>query len=343
MNQKRLYRSADDRILAGVAGGVAAYFDVDPVIVRIIWFLSVFFTGTLTFWAYLVMIIVVPVEPDEWPAASPWAPGGAPVGGPGTPGAASMGSAPYGYTAAYTPPTDPTTGQPIAGAAAPTDPAAQAEGANPADPTDPNAAQVPPAASWASAQPNQWGTPPPGADWRWQRRADRWQRRQERWEARGRGSGGLMFGLLLIVVGGLLAWHQIDPNIDLGLAWPVGVVILGAVLVASSIRPGKTVVTAGATARFAPNEDPSPGTGEGSSIHSESCRVLGLRHTRHPVAPAPMYEQQAQQPQPRGGRGAGDPQDVPAAPRSGPGRFHGSGPCGSGRRIRPDGHDESDR
>ena len=34
MNPRRLYRSVDDRILAGVAGGVAAYFDVDPVIVH---------------------------------------------------------------------------------------------------------------------------------------------------------------------------------------------------------------------------------------------------------------------------------------------------------------------
>ncbi len=80
MNPRRLYRSADDRILAGVCGGVAAYFDVDPVIVRIIWFLSVFFTGSLTFWAYLIMIVVVPLEPADWPPQSPWAPGGTPLG-----------------------------------------------------------------------------------------------------------------------------------------------------------------------------------------------------------------------------------------------------------------------
>jgi len=92
VNPRRLYRSSDDRILAGVAGGLAAYLDVDPVIVRIIWFLSVFFTGTLTFWAYLVMIFVVPLEPSEWPPASPWAPGGGPTGGP------------VGFEAAYAPP-----------------------------------------------------------------------------------------------------------------------------------------------------------------------------------------------------------------------------------------------
>jgi phage shock protein C len=224
VNQRRLYRSADDRILAGVAGGVAAYFDVDPVIVRIIWFLSVFFTGSLTFWAYIVMIIVVPVEPTEWPAQSPWAPGGAPVGG-----------APVGYAAAYTPPTDPGAAQTAAGASADSADAGQTpEGSTP-PPADPNA--PPASAPFVASQPNQYGTPPAG-DWRWQRRQERWQRRQERWEGRGRGSGGLMFGLILIVVGGLLAWHQYDPNIDLGLAWPIGVVALGVVLVASSFRFG---------------------------------------------------------------------------------------------------------
>lgn len=235
MNQKRLYRSADDRIIAGVAGGVAEYFDVDPVIVRIIWFFSVILTAGTTFLAYIVMIIVVPLEPEEWPAPSPWAPGGTPIG------AAPTGSTPMGFAAAYTPPTEPGAPQPAGqpGEAAPTstDPTAQAaEGT--AAPADPNAPQVPPAsAPFVAGQPTPWG-PAPTGDWRWQRRAERWQRRQERWETRGRGSGGLMFGLLLIVVGGLLAWHQVDPNVDLGLAWPIGVVVLGVILVASSIRFG---------------------------------------------------------------------------------------------------------
>jgi phage shock protein PspC (stress-responsive transcriptional regulator) len=227
VNQRRLYRSADDRILAGVAGGVAAYFDVDPVIVRIIWFLSVFFTGSLTFWAYIVMIIVVPVEPTEWSApATPWAPGGTPIG-----------NAPAGYAAYYTPPADGGTGQGGEAAPAGTQPTAETPEGTTA-PADPNAPPVPPGtAPFVAGQPNQWG-PAPASDWRWQRRADRWQRRAERMEVRGRGNGGLMFGLILIVVGGLLAWHQIDPNIDLGLAWPIGVVALGVVLVASSVRFG---------------------------------------------------------------------------------------------------------
>ena len=57
MNNRRLYRSANDRIISGVAGGVADYFEVDPVLVRILWFISVPVTGGLTFVAYIVMMI----------------------------------------------------------------------------------------------------------------------------------------------------------------------------------------------------------------------------------------------------------------------------------------------
>ena len=42
---RRLYRCRDNRVLAGVAGGVAEYFDVDPSLVRLFWFLSIFVGG----------------------------------------------------------------------------------------------------------------------------------------------------------------------------------------------------------------------------------------------------------------------------------------------------------
>ena len=38
MNPRRLYRSRD-RMLAGVAGGMAEYMDIDPTVVRILWIL----------------------------------------------------------------------------------------------------------------------------------------------------------------------------------------------------------------------------------------------------------------------------------------------------------------
>jgi phage shock protein C len=213
VNPRRLYRSADDRILAGVCGGVAAYFDVDPVIVRIIWFLSVFFTGTLTFWAYLVMIVVVPIEPAEWPPQSPWAPGGAPVSGP-----------PVGFAANYVPPTGPAGTAPAGDAAAPGYGAGSGEGA-PASGTAPASGGAP---TQSAAPGGPWAN-----DWRSIRRQERWQRRAERRSDRG---PGLIFGLLLILVGGALAWHQVVPEVDLSLLWPVVIMAFGAILVLTSLH-----------------------------------------------------------------------------------------------------------
>lgn len=59
----RLYRSRVDRIMGGVAGGVAAYLSLDPSIARIIWAVLVFATGGLMLLVYVVMWIVVPEAP----------------------------------------------------------------------------------------------------------------------------------------------------------------------------------------------------------------------------------------------------------------------------------------
>ena len=59
--KKRLYRSRSDRMLGGVCGGLAEYFDIDPTIVRLVAVLTVFLNG-LGLVAYVVMAIVVPVE-----------------------------------------------------------------------------------------------------------------------------------------------------------------------------------------------------------------------------------------------------------------------------------------
>lgn len=58
---KRLYRSRADRKIWGVCGGLAKYFDVDPVIVRVLFVLSIFL-GTLGIWVYLIMWLLVPEE-----------------------------------------------------------------------------------------------------------------------------------------------------------------------------------------------------------------------------------------------------------------------------------------
>jgi phage shock protein C len=62
--QKRLYRSRDDRLIFGVCGGLAKYFDIDPVIVRIITIVVALVTG-VGILAYIVMGIVVPLESSQ--------------------------------------------------------------------------------------------------------------------------------------------------------------------------------------------------------------------------------------------------------------------------------------
>ena len=65
-----LYRSRDDRMIAGVAAGVAESIGADPSIIRVVWALLMFLTGGLALVAYIVMAIVVPERPEDLPAAS---------------------------------------------------------------------------------------------------------------------------------------------------------------------------------------------------------------------------------------------------------------------------------
>ncbi len=62
--QKRIYRSRNDRIIAGICSGIAKYFEIDPAIVRIIFLLLFFFKG-IGIIAYFIMWIVIPAEPYE--------------------------------------------------------------------------------------------------------------------------------------------------------------------------------------------------------------------------------------------------------------------------------------
>lgn len=61
-DSRKLYRSRDKRMIAGVCGGLSEYIGVDPTIVRLLFALGLFL-GTLTFWVYLVMMLVIPEEP----------------------------------------------------------------------------------------------------------------------------------------------------------------------------------------------------------------------------------------------------------------------------------------
>jgi phage shock protein C len=64
---KRLYRSTEDKMIAGVCGGIAEYFSVDPVIIRIV-FVILLLPGWLPgFIPYIIMWIIVPQKPVNTP------------------------------------------------------------------------------------------------------------------------------------------------------------------------------------------------------------------------------------------------------------------------------------
>ncbi|MCK9422409.1 MAG: PspC domain-containing protein [Bacteroidales bacterium] len=60
---KRLYRSKKDRMLAGVCGGMGNYFNLDPVLMRLVWVI-LFFAGGVGFLGYIIAWIIIPEEPS---------------------------------------------------------------------------------------------------------------------------------------------------------------------------------------------------------------------------------------------------------------------------------------
>ena len=57
---KKLYRSSN-RIVAGVCGGIAEYFDVDPTLIRVVYvFLSIFSVGFLGVLLYIILMVLMP-------------------------------------------------------------------------------------------------------------------------------------------------------------------------------------------------------------------------------------------------------------------------------------------
>lgn len=61
MEQKKLYRSDSNKMIAGVCGGIAEYINLDPTIVRLLWVLLSFMGGTGII-AYIVAAIIMPSQ-----------------------------------------------------------------------------------------------------------------------------------------------------------------------------------------------------------------------------------------------------------------------------------------
>jgi len=61
---KRLYKSKDNKVIAGVMGGFGEYFDIDPVLLRVLYILLTVFTAAVPgIIAYIFMALVMPYPP----------------------------------------------------------------------------------------------------------------------------------------------------------------------------------------------------------------------------------------------------------------------------------------
>jgi len=64
-SSKRLYRSGKETVLGGVCGGIAEYFEVDPVIIRIIWIFGTLLSLGAGIIVYLLAWIIIPMNPEH--------------------------------------------------------------------------------------------------------------------------------------------------------------------------------------------------------------------------------------------------------------------------------------
>jgi phage shock protein C len=171
----RLYRSRRDRILAGVAGGMADYLDIDPSFVRVGWAILILASGGTLLLVYILMAIIVPEEPVGLGRSYAMDTGRDTAGTTGDEGIRTGGS----------------------------------EGESTA------------VASRSEA----------GRDMDIEReRYMRWGERRER-----RGSGGLVVGVILIVVGGIFLLREYVPALDWDRLWPIVLIAVGAVLLLAAL------------------------------------------------------------------------------------------------------------
>ncbi len=213
----RLYRSRDDRVLAGVAGGLAERLDLDPSLVRIIWAILVVLSGGLFLLLYVIMAIVVPEAPpgaDRWAG---WAPASTSPGPGAVPG--------WG---------DPQTGQSFAAAEPPSSSTAAASEPPPTAATPDVAAPGAPPPDAAFAPPTQPSAPPPPVT-----PPPAWSSGWDERRSRRRGGGAVIGGIVLVLIGSYFLLRTVAPQIAIGPFWPVIVIVIGVALVVGSLRPSR--------------------------------------------------------------------------------------------------------
>lgn len=203
-----LYRSRDDRMLAGVAGGLAELWDADPSLVRIVWALLIPLTGGIALVVYIVMAIVVPEEDGSRRWDTQW----------------------VGF--------EPSSGSPAASSAG-----ATGSASTPSSADDPASPPSPPAGSGAT--PGAWQ--PSHLEAREMRhearRAGRAARRARRSQD-GR-SGAIAVGVLFILVGAWFLVREFLPSIDWDWFWPLVLVGIGVLVLLLAVRPRDEVGSGG--------------------------------------------------------------------------------------------------
>lgn len=64
-SNKRLYRSSEERMFAGVCGGISEYLDVDPTLVRLVFVALTLLSQGAGLVMYIVLMLIVPERPHE--------------------------------------------------------------------------------------------------------------------------------------------------------------------------------------------------------------------------------------------------------------------------------------
>lgn len=229
MNPRRLYKSRDRR-LAGVAGGMAEYLEIDPTIMRILWVVAGLLSVGFAILAYILLAIVIPDSP--WSAA----PAGAPMWGQ-APQAPNQG---WGQATTGWGQPNPAWSQPTGSAQA----AGFAQASGYAQGSGSGAA----APSWADPA-SAWGSPQPSGGWGSPAYAPA--------PAQGRGIGAAgVIGLVLIALGGIALLNVAIPGWIIPAATgPMILIVLGGAFLVASVRrapQGPAPMAATGTAPAAP-------------------------------------------------------------------------------------------
>jgi phage shock protein C len=238
---KRLYRS-DDPVFAGVCGGLAEYFELDPTLIRILTVILVLAGFGLPVIAYIIAMVVMPRRSDEYPGyidvkpapapptcCAPGASGNASAT-PGTTGTSeypgNMGAAPAQATAqaASGGMGAPPVGAPPVGA--------PPVGAPPAQAAAQAAAQTAPGCAYTACNPQAYDAAGP------------WEQGAPKPSTPHRLHAGIMLGILLVGIG-LLALLDTFLNMAAWDFWPLIIIAFGFMFLCTPGKTGWSLVRAG--------------------------------------------------------------------------------------------------